>query len=54
MSSLFKSNVIENRLYDDCNLESVLEENAKYLKLAEEYKVNYILIDDKYEINIDL
>ena len=47
-------NVIENRLYDDCNLESVLEENAKYLKLAEEYKVNYILIDDKYEINIDL
>ena len=47
-------NVIENRLYDDCNLESVLEENAKYLKLAEEYKVNYILIDDKYEINVDL
>ena len=47
-------NVIENRLYDDCNLESVLEENAKYMKLAEEYKINYILIDDKYEINIDL
>ena len=45
---------IENRLDDDCTLESVLKENAKFLKLAKEYKVNYILIDDKYEINIDL
>ena len=48
------ANIIENRLDDDCTLESVLNENAKYLKLANEYKVNYILIDDKYEINIDL
>ena len=48
------ANIIENRLDDDCTLESVLEGNAKFLKLAKEYKVNYILIDDKYEINIDL
>ena len=48
------ANIIENRLDDDCTLESVLKENAKFLKLAKEYKVNYILIDDKYEINIDL
>ena len=48
------ANIIENRLDDDCTLESVLKENAKFLKLAKEYKVNYILIDDKYEIDIDL
>ena len=48
------ASIIENRLDDDCTLESVLEGNAKYLKLAKEYKVNYILVDDKYEIGIDL
>ncbi len=49
------ANIIENRLDDgDCTLESVLKENEKFLKLAKEYKVNYILIDDKYEIGIDL
>ena len=49
------ANVIENRLDDEwCTLESVLEDNAEILKLAEMDKVNYILIDDKYDINIDL
>ena len=49
------ANVIENRLDDEwCTLESVLEENAEILKLAKMHNVNYILIDDKYEINIDL
>lgn len=47
--------VIENRLDDDwCTRERVLEDNAQFLKLAQKYKVNYILIDDKYEIKIDL
>ena len=48
------ASIIENRLDDDCTLEGVLKENVKFLNLAKEYKVNYILIDDKYEINIDL
>ncbi len=49
------ANVIENRLDDDwCTMESVLEDNAEMLKLAKMHNVNYILIDDKYEINIDL
>ncbi len=49
------ANVIENRLYDEyCTLESVLADNAEFLKLAQLYKVNYILIDDKYEVSIDL
>jgi len=49
------ANVIENRLDDEwCTLESVLKDNAEILKLAQIHNVNYILIDDKYEINIDL
>ena len=49
------ASVIENRLDDEgCTLESVLEDNARYLELAQKHKVNYILIDDEYEIDIDL
>ncbi|MBR5554119.1 MAG: adenylate kinase [Clostridia bacterium] len=49
------ASVIENRLDDEwCTFESVLEDNAKNLKLAKLHNVNYILINDKYEINIDL
>ena len=47
--------VIENRLDGEwCTLEHVLIENAQNLELAQMHKVNYVLIDDKYEINIDL
>ena len=47
------ANVIENRLDDIwCTKDTVLEDNANVLKLAKEFDVNYILIDDKYEINL--
>ena len=47
------ASVIENRLNDeDCTLESVLEDNEKNRKLAEKHKVNTILIDEKYEIDL--
>ncbi|MBE7064554.1 MAG: adenylate kinase [Ruminococcaceae bacterium] len=47
------ANVIENRLDDDdCTIESVLEDNTKTLELAKKYNVNYVLIDDKYEIDV--
>lgn len=49
------ANVIENRLDDEwLDKESVSAENAKFFKSAQKYKVNYVLIDDRYEINIDL
>lgn len=49
------ASVIENRLDDEgCTVESVLEDNARYLELAQKHKANYILIDDKYEVDIDL
>ena len=48
------ANVIEKRLDDECcTIESVLSDNAKTLELAQRYKVEYLLIDDKYEIDID-
>ena len=49
------ANTIENRLDDEgCTMESVLEDNKEMLSLAQKHNVNYILIEDKYEISIDL
>ena len=49
------ANTIEKRLNDEwCTMESVLTENAEVLALAQRHNVNYILIDDRYEININL
>ena len=49
------ASVIENRGDDtDCTLESVLVDNLEVLVLAREYNVNYILIEDKYNISIEL
>ena len=49
------ANAIENRLDDEwCTMESVFADNAEMLVLAQRYNLNYILIEDKYEINIDL
>ena len=49
------ANVIENRLDDEwCTMKSVLADNKEMLFLAQKYKVNYIVIEDKYEINIDI
>lgn len=46
------ASVIENRLDDeDCTIESVLADNAQILELAKKYAVNYVLINDKYEID---
>lgn len=48
------ANIIESRLDDECILESVIEDNRQFLKLAIEHKVNYIWIDEEYKINIDI
>ena len=49
------ASVIEERMDDEwCTLESVLEDNAEYLRLAKQYEVNYILIEEEYKIEIDL
>lgn len=48
------ANVIESRLEDDCTVDNVIEDNRQMLKLAKEKKVNYVLIDDRYEIDIEI
>ena len=49
------ASVIENRLNDeDYTIEGALKENALILTLAKKHNVNYILIDDEYNVDIDL
>ena len=49
------ANVIETRLDDEgCTPEQVLADNRQQLALAQRSGVNYVLIDDRYEIDIDL
>ena len=48
-------NIIEKRLDDEsCTLENVLADNAQILELAKKHNVNYILIEDKYEVDINI
>ena len=49
------ANVIETRLNDEeCTIDNVLADNAETLALAQKHNVNYIYIEDDYEINIEL
>ena len=49
------ASVIEKRLDDSyCTLEGVLEDNRRMLESAKKYNVDYILIDDEYDIKFDL
>lgn len=49
------ANVIENRLDDkDFTIKSAIDDNTNVLELAKKHKVNYILINDEYKIDIDL
>ena len=45
------ANIIESRLDDSyCTMESVLADNAHFLASAQMHNADYVLIDDKYEI----
>ena len=47
------ANVIEHRVDDtDCTMDSVLRDNARIFTLAKKHRINYILIDDNYKIDI--
>ena len=48
------ANAVEKRLDDSCTIDNVLADNREMLSLAQNHNANYILIDDKYEINIDI
>jgi len=46
------ANVIEKRLEDVCSLEDLILDNMQMLELAQRYNVDYILIEDKYEVDL--
>ena len=49
------SNVIENRMYDECcTIESILSDNHYFLKLCQKYNVPFVLIDNAYQLDISL
>ena len=47
-------NIIEHRLYDDFTMENALEENGYYMEKCRQYNIKPLIIDEKYEINIEL
>lgn len=49
------ASVVENRGNDDdCTIETVIGDNARILEQCKKYSVNYLLIDDKYQLDIEL
>ena len=49
------ANVVEQRLDDEgCTIESVLEDNAKMLEQCQKYKLDYLLIDEEYKVEVEL
>lgn len=49
------ANVVENRMDDAyCTIESVLRDNATILEQCQKYNVDYFLIEDEYNIDIEL
>ena len=47
------ANIVENRMDDgDCTIETVLRDNAEVWEQCWKYGVNYILIDEEYQIDI--
>lgn len=49
------SGAIERRLDDSCcTLESVLADNARYLDLCRTYRVEPLLIDEAYQVDLEL
>lgn len=48
------ASVVEARLDDEyCTIETVLRDNAEVLRECQNHKVNYLLIDEKYQIDIE-
>ncbi len=44
------ANIIENRLCDECDIDDILQDNAKILNRCQKYGVDYVLIDTEYKI----
>lgn len=47
------ANIIENRIDDQIDIEELIKENKGLLDKAQKNNIKYILIDDRYEINVE-
>ena len=49
------ASTIEKRIFDeDCTMDSVLSDNAYYFENVKKHKLNYIMIDEEYNFDIEL
>ena len=49
------ASVVEKRMDDEgCTIETVLRDNAEVLEQCQRYKAEYILIDEAYQVDINL
>ena len=46
------SEIIERRVDKNLKMEQLIKDNERVLKQAQKYKVNYLLINDKYKIKL--
>lgn len=47
------ASIVEERMDDeDCTMETILRDNAEILEQCQKHKVNYLLIDEEYKIDI--
>ena len=46
--------IIENRLYTEITIDSLIKENKETLENAKKYNVNYILIENDYNLDINI
>ena len=47
------ANIVEKRLYDDCEMENLIHENECNLRACKKYRLNYIYIDDAYSVDYE-
>ena len=49
------ASVVENRIDDEyCTKEMLLRDNAEILEMCKKYNANYILIDEEYQIEVEV
>ena len=49
------ANTIEERLDDsDCTMDSLIRDNAEVLKMCQKYGADYLLIDNDYQVDMDI
>ncbi|MDE6667417.1 MAG: AAA family ATPase [Clostridia bacterium] len=51
---LANESVIEQRLTDDLTQEYLIEENQSNFQMCKKHKLNYILIDTEYKVDVEL